>query len=321
MAELGHFYPSTLSRSGTSIMRRMKTRQAILFINSILLLITLSACSTSNEVTPTQTAIPATLTSTPTMTFTPSPVPATSIPTPLTCLTESGEVKQAAIPETIPSQEFLIYLPPCYENSADARFPVLYLLHGLTYNQDQWVRLGVPTVADQLIHSGEAVPFIVVFPDDHYWNAPAGASFGNRLINTIIPYIDENYRTLADREHRALGGLSSGGGWTVQLGFEHPQLFRSLGLHSAAIFTEDTPDIENIMHKIPKDTRPRVWFDIGDADKDLGSGRLFEEILTRNNYLHGFHLFTGAHTETYWAAHIDEYLRWYTQAWQETPAQ
>src|SRR5258706_540588 len=110
MAELGHFYPSTLSRSGTSIMRRMKTRQAILFINSILLLITLSACSTSNELTPTQTAIPATLTPTPTMTFTPSPVPATSTPTPLTCLTESGEVKQGAIPETIPSQEFLIYM-------------------------------------------------------------------------------------------------------------------------------------------------------------------------------------------------------------------
>src|SRR5258706_14337215 len=246
MAELGHFYPSTLSRSGTSIMRRMMTRQAILLINSILLLITLSACSTSNEVTPTKTATPATLTSAPTMHFTPSPVPATSIPTPLTCLTESGEVKQAAIPETNPSQEFLIYLPPCYENSADARFPVLYLLHGLTYNQDQWVRLGVPTDSDQVIHSGDSVPFIVVFPDDHYWNAPAGASFGNRLINTIIPYIDENYQTLADREHRALGGLSSGGGLTVQLVFEQPKLLGCMAFYAAAIFTEDAPYIENI---------------------------------------------------------------------------
>lgn len=302
-------------------MRRMKTRQALLFMTCITLLASITACSRPNESTPTQTAIPSTLTPTSRVTFTPSPVPATLTLTPLACLTEPGEVKQDAIPSTKTLQEFLIYLPPCYGESGATRYPVLYLLHGRTYNQDQWVRLGVPAAADQLILSAETIPFIVVFPDDHYWNAPAGADFGNRLINTIIPYVDENYLTLADREHRALGGLSRGGGWTVELGFDHPELFGSLGLHSPAIFKYNAPYIENIIKKIPEEDRPRLWFDIGDADTELGSGRLLEETLTRNGYLHEFHLFSGDHTENYWGAHVEDYLRWYAEAWQATPRQ
>lgn len=300
-------------------MRRMKTRQAILIIACISLPVLLSACSTSNESLPTSTGIP--ITSTSSMTFTPSPVPVTSTPTPLTCLTEPGRVNPDALPATTPPQEFLVYLPPCYDQLDAVRYPVLYLLHGQTYTQDQWVRLGVPVIADQLIHSGESVPFIAVFPDDHYWNAPAGGSFGDRLIREIIPYVDENYRTLTDREHRALGGLSRGGGWTVKLGFEYPELFGSLGLHSPAIFKDNAPFIEKYIQNIPETSRPRLWFDIGEQDKELGSGRLLEQVLTRNNYLHEFHLFSGDHSEIYWSAHVDEYLRWYVKAWQATPEQ
>lgn len=196
---------------------------------------------------------------------------------------------------------------------------MLYLLHGQTYDQDQWVRLGVPPEADQLIHSAESVPFIIVFPDNHYWYAPASGSFGNRLINTIIPYVDENYLTLSDREDRALGGLSSGGGLTIELGFEHAELFGSLGLHSPAVLRENAPYVEDNIRNIADESRPRLWFDIGDQDSELGSGRLLEEILTRNNYLHEFHLFSGDHTENYWAAHVEEYLRWYVQPWQAAP--
>jgi enterochelin esterase-like enzyme len=214
----------------------------------------------------------------------------------------------------------MIYLPPCYESSADAHYPVLYLLHGQTYNEDQWVRLGVPTMADQLIHSNEAMPFIVVFPDDRYWNSAAGPGFGNRLINDLIPYVDTNYRTLADREHRALGGLSRGGGWTIKLGFEHTELFGTLGLHSPAIFTDYAPSTERIIQSIPQESRPNLWLDIGDSDMELRNGLALEDILTRNNYLHEFHRFAGDHTEMYWGAHVGQYLHWYAQAWQNNSA-
>jgi enterochelin esterase-like enzyme len=297
----------------------MNTRQAILKTALLTLLIGLSACSTPTEIPATQTAIPFP-TATATATFTPSPVPPTPTATPLTCLTEPGQVKQDVVSTTNPPQEFLIYLPPCYDIQQDLHYPVLYLLHGQTYNQDQWVRLGVPSIADQLIHNGEALPFIVIFPDDRYWNLTAGAGFGNRLINNLIPYVDQNYRTFADRDHRSLGGLSRGGGWVVQLGFEYPELFGSLGLHSPAIFKDNAPNIEYTIKHISEKDRPKLWFDIGDADRELGSASQLEEILTRQNYIHEFHLFAGDHSETYWSAHVDEYLRWYIKQWPTDPA-
>jgi enterochelin esterase-like enzyme len=291
----------------------MITNQAPLFLTILTLLAGLAACSPINQQTPTPTVIP--LTPTSVITFTPSPIPSTPTPTPLACLSQPGQVKQDSITSEKPSQDFLIYLPPCYDEMNKTHYPVLYLLHGQGSTEDQWVGLGAVDIADELILSGEVLPFIIVFPDDHYWNLPAGPGFGERMINLVIPYVDKNYRTLADRAHRSIGGLSRGGGWTIHLGFTHPELFGSLGLHSPAVKGEDAPYLENIIQTIPLNLRPRLWFDIGDADKELGQGRALEAILTNNNYLHEFHLYAGDHTEGYWRLHVDEYLRWYVEGW------
>jgi enterochelin esterase-like enzyme len=290
----------------------MSARQGILFIACLPLLFGLSACQPSIESIPTQAVSP----STPTATATLTPIPVPASPMPVNCRTLPGILKQDVVPTTKPPQEFIIYLPPCYEESANEHFPVLYLLHGQTYTQDQWVRLGVPSVADQYIQQG-ASPFIIVFPDDRYWNVPAGAGFGDRFINALIPYVDSNYRTLTDREYRYLGGLSRGGGWAVKLGFEHTDLFGALGLHSPAIFKDNAPYLDRIIKDTTEEDRPQLWLDIGDADKELSSAVLFEEILTQNDYIHEFHLFSGDHTEAYWGAHVDEYLLWYIQQWQK----
>ncbi len=293
----------------------MNTRQAILLITYAVFLAGFSACSPA----PTPMATAPTVTATATL-LPPSPIPATPTATPLACLTQPGLLKQDVVSTTNPPQKFIIYLPSCYESFAGERFPVLYLLNGQTYNEDQWVRLGAPVIADQLIYANQSPPFIMVFPDDPYWNSEAGSSFGIRFINDVIPYVDKNYRTLADREYRSLGGLSRGGGWTVQLGLQHPELFGTLGLHSPAIFKEDAPYVERIIQSMPTETRPKLWLDIGDSDMELTRALMLEAILTRNDYLHEFHRFAGDHTEVYWNAHVEEYLRWYAQAWQETPA-
>ena len=309
-----------------SIMRRMNTRPANIIATCISFLIGLSACSSPTEKIPTQTVLAPTPTVTVTfspsaipVTITPSPLPASATSTPFTCQDESGRVQKDVVETTKPPQEFLIYLPPCYENSADLRFPVLYLLHGQTYTDDQWVRLGVPQIADQLILAGEIVPFLIVFPDDRYWNLEAGSGFGNRLINALIPYVDANYRTLADRDHRSLGGLSRGGGWTVELGFAHPELFGALGLHSPAIFVKDGPYLDRMIKALPENDRPQLWLDVGDVDAELSSIIPFEEKLTSNNFIHEFHFYRGAHTEDYWGNHVEDYLRWYAQRWMDNP--
>ncbi len=293
----------------------MSTRQAIRAIILILLAIEISACASASPIAAALPATQAATIATPTISIAVTNAP----PTPLTCLNEAGRVQQDVVATTNPPQPFIIYLPPCYASSTD-RYPVLYLLHGQTYTQDQWMRLGAATVADKLIHNNESMPFIIVMPDDHYWYVPAGDEFGARVVNALIPYVDAKYRTRAERDYRALGGLSRGGGWTAKLGFDHPELFGALGLHSPALLKKNAPYLPDIIKNIPAKDRPRLWLDIGEEDPLLGDSLLLEEVLTQNNYIHIFHRFAKDHSEHYWSSHIEQYMRWYVSVWQENLA-
>ena len=277
------------------------------------LLIGLWACAPSSEPIVTPTTVP------PTPTRTPTPLPPTATPTitPLGCLTQPGRVDQGVIQETVPPQEYLIYLPPCYDEKPDLHYPVLYLLHGQTYTDDQWVRLGAVKVLDELILADEAPPFIIVFPDDRYWNLQAGSGFGQRLVDHLIPYIDENYRTLADRNHRAIGGMSRGAGWALRLGLQRWDLFGTLGLHSLAAFADDRPFLGSWLKAVPLESWPNIFMDMGESDQELGFNSQFESMLTQLGIPHEWHLYPGAHDEQYWQAHVEEYLRWYAKVWVE----
>jgi enterochelin esterase-like enzyme len=104
----------------------------------------------------------------------------------------------------------------------------------------------------------------------------------------------------------------------VQLGLGHPELFGALGLHSPAIFKDDAPYVGRIIQSIPQETRPKLWLDIGDSDTELSSALQMEDVLINTDYLHEFHRFTGDHSEIYWNAHLQSYMLWYAEAWQET---
>src|SRR6266498_3779845 len=296
-------------------MRRMITRQATKQIATLLtLLMGLYACSPSNQPIPTPTYLPPTASQTPQATPTPSPFP-TSTVTPLACLTNPGRVEAGSLDSTKPPQEFLVYLPPCYDEKTDQRYPVLYLLHGQTYTDDQWIRLGVVNVLDQRIISGESIPFIIVFPDDHYWNLPPGPGFGQRLVEELVPYIDSTYRTLPDRNHRAIGGMSRGAGWALHLGLTRWDLFGTIGLHSLAVFQKDASEITRWLSDIPSSSRPRVFMDIGDNDQGLEIAQVVEGQFDEYGLTHEWHLYNGAHTEQYWSAHLEEYIQWYAEGW------
>ncbi len=296
-------------------MRRMKTRQAITLLTLLLpLLAGLYACSPSNQ--PESVLAAPFPSASPTSTLTPSPSPtATFTATPLACLTQPGRVEESSLPGSNPPQYFLIYLPPCYDQKADQRYPTLYLLHGQMSTDDQWVRLGMTGAADQLILSGESIPFIIIFPDDRYWNLPSGSDFGQRLVNQIIPYIDTNYRTLPDRNHRAIGGLSRGAGWAFHLGLTRWDLFGAMGLHSLAVFQGDDYQMKRWMENIPTAARPRIFMDLGYNDPELLMSRQVEADFNELGFSHEWHLYNGGHTEDYWSSHVDEYIEWYTEGW------
>ena len=297
------------------IMRRMITRQAIKQMATLLVLLGgCYACSPLAQPTPALILPSSTAPPTLPATSTPSPIPTPTV-TPLACLTNPGRVEEGSLDSTRPPQEFRIYLPPCYDEKTDQRYPVLYLLHGQTYTDDQWIRLGAVGVTDNLILSGESVPFILVFPDDHYWNLPPGPGFGQRLVEVLIPYIDSTYRTLPDRSHRAIGGMSRGAGWALRLGLSHWQLFGTIGLHSLAVLQKDASEIRDWLRDIPPSSRPRVFMDVGDNDQELEMAQRVEAQFNVFRLTHEWHLYSGAHTEEYWSAHVGEYLRWYADGW------
>jgi enterochelin esterase-like enzyme len=232
------------------------------------------------------------------------------------CHAQAGQViTDKFVSKVLPKpMAFRIYLPPCYEQDTNKRYPVLYLMHGLTYNDDQWQRLGVTTAADELIAAG-APGFIIVMPHDRSTAQPSLDPFDEALTGEFIPYIDSTYRTRADRRYRAIGGLSRGGGWAIHLALNNPDLFSAVGGHSPALFAEEDSFIPIWLKKIPAENMPLIALDIGDSDRTLSSVVEFEALLTKNNIPHEWHLYRGYHDEDYWSSHTKEYLKWYSDNW------
>ncbi len=156
-----------------------------------------------------------------------------------------------------------VYTPPGY--STDKKYPVLYLLHGIGGDETEWERFATPNVIlDNLLADGKAVPMIIVMPNgraqkDDRANAGGNAmasfaAFEQDLLNDVIPTIESRYSVQADREHRALAGLSMGGGQTLNFGLAHLDTFAWLGPFSAAPNTKSpsqlVPDPEAAKAKI-----------------------------------------------------------------------
>src|SRR5262245_19412655 len=135
-----------------------------------------------------------------------------------------------------------VYTPPGYDkNPATARYPVLYLFHGANADENAWYRLGrANLILDNLLAAGKIQPFIVVMPFGYgvppdQPQAENTAKFGRDLIDDVIPFIQSSYRVVADREKRAIVGLSMGGGQALNIGLNNIDLFSHVGGFSAAI--------------------------------------------------------------------------------------
>ena len=140
-----------------------------------------------------------------------------------------------------------VYTPPGYESSSQ-RYPVLYLLHGGGDSDDSWPTVGrAGAILDNLIAAKEATPMMIVMPAGHVsreFQLRTGANtmghdkFNEDLIGSVIPYIDSHYRTKADREHRALAGLSMGGLQAVTMSLTNSELFSYIGIFSSGWFPQ-----------------------------------------------------------------------------------
>ena len=140
-----------------------------------------------------------------------------------------------------------VYLPQGYDaNDTSKRYGVLYLMHGIGGSENEWGMNSsdslIKKIMDNLTQKGEIEPFIIVTPNGRSGSDPnpqksylAFYKFGQELRNDLIPYMDSHYNTLADRDHRAMAGLSMGGMQTINIGIcECLDLFSWFGAFSAA---------------------------------------------------------------------------------------
>ena len=165
-----------------------------------------------------------------------------------------------------------IYTPPGYDKDNSKRYPVLYLQHGMGENETGWGNQGhANLIMDNLIAEGKAVPFIIVMENSSVkferptapkpgTNAndkkPAGpmggfdfaGDFKKVLLNDLIPYVEANYRVIADLNHRAMAGLSMGGMQTRLITIGNPDKFSQVGMFSGGSINMDdltkTPDFK-----------------------------------------------------------------------------
>jgi S-formylglutathione hydrolase FrmB len=137
-----------------------------------------------------------------------------------------------------------VYTPPGYDAEADRRYPTVYVIQGLTGQLDMWgnrepFRRTFPEAVDELFADGEAPPTIVAFVDcwtsvggSQFLNSPGTGRYQDFLCDDAVAFVDERYRTIADREHRAIQGKSSGGYGALVVPMMRPDVFSALASHA-----------------------------------------------------------------------------------------
>lgn len=232
---------------------------------------------------------------------------------------------------------YRVILPKNYEARKNERFPVLYLLHGLTGHFDNWAD------RTKLKEYAANYDYIIVTPEgDNGWYSDSASTANDKyesyIVQELIPEIDGKFRTLAMREHRAIAGLSMGGYGSLKFGLKYPEKFFVAGSFSGALgaasFTEKTAgaigkSIDAIFGGVDSETRnsndifklvreispekikalPFIYLDCGTEDFLFQNNREFVALLVEKKVPHEFRQLPGKHDWVYWDSQVQEFLR------------
>lgn len=224
-----------------------------------------------------------------------------------------------------------VYTPPGYETGKE-NYPVLYLLHGAGGDEEAWPALGrTAQILDNLIANGQVKPMIVVMPNGNPTQeaAPGETHYGLEIptidvsrmnrgtyeaaFPDIVNFLDRNYRTIPDKKHRAIAGLSMGGYHSMHISKNFPDMFDYVGLYSAAIRLpgdEDNPVYADMESKLRTqfDKEPALyWIAIGKDDFLYEDNVKFRELLDRNKFPYVYVESEGGHIWRNWRNYLTQF--------------
>ena len=208
-----------------------------------------------------------------------------------------------------------VYTPPGYESNPGQRYPVLYLFHGTGDTEATWTEFGrANLILDNLIADGKALPMLLIMPDGHAdLQEEEGDHKANFLkfeadvLGSVLPLVDETYRTIATSAGRAINGLSMGGMQALDIGINHPDLIAYVGGMSAYV-----PMAEDLLQKGFHNPRfdeeiKLLWVAIGKDDFLLKDAEKFHAILEK----HGMHpqwtVTQGEHEWPVWRGYLRDF--------------
>jgi enterochelin esterase-like enzyme len=207
-----------------------------------------------------------------------------------------------------------VYTPPGYDKGK--KYPVLYLLHGIGGDENEWRRGGTPDVIlDNLYADKKAVPMIVVMPNGRAakdvtaksgfgQQGPAFAAFEKDLLNDLIPFVEKTYSVKSDRDSRALAGLSMGGGQSLNFGLGNLDTFAWVGGFSSAPNTKKPDDLIKDHAEATKKLR-LLYVACGDKDGLFRISEGVHKMLDEKKVPHIYNVIPGgAHDFKVWKADL-----------------
>lgn len=205
----------------------------------------------------------------------------------------------------------VIYTPPGYEKESAKNYPVLYLLHGTTDTEETWTKVGrANIILDNLIAQSKAVPMIVVMPYGRAYPKISKASGSLRnwdnlqeikkdFLDYLIPFVEQNYRVKKDGNNRAVAGFSGGGGTSLFLGLNNPDLFRWVAGFAPGMLKEEFDRNNAVAFANSSLTNQRLrlfWIGVGREDMLYPVISEYLKVLDEKKIKHETFLSDGGHT-------------------------
>ena len=221
------------------------------------------------------------------------------------------------------NRRLTVYTPYGYEANPKAKYPVLYLLHGAGGDEEAWSSMGrTAQILDNLIAKGLAKPMIVVMPNgnpnqqaaqtlglpttEFDWRNPENRNlYVKSLVEEIVPFIEKNYRTVAKKSHRAIAGLSMGGGHTIAASGMYPNAFDYICPLSMG--AQRTPELDAQLQGIKKAGYKLYWLACGNTDFLFENANELDSALTANGLEHTYFVSEGGHVWANWRLYLNTF--------------